>query len=180
MQAREKKPKPKRAKDVGADGIVLFTRRQAAQALGVSLATVRLWERAQTMVPRCVEGIHVFSRDQIETLRSNRVGKLSALAFRCFEDGLSPVQVVIKYGVDPERIAKMHAAYIRMTGSWVVKGPSGSIDAWERTYRIGPLTPDKLRRALELCASTPSLRKTLLGRDDDDTTHEPRSITATG
>lgn len=180
MQTREKKPKGKRGKEVGADGIELFTRGQAAEALGVSLACVKLWERSQTIVPRLVEGVHVFTRDQIETLRSNRVGKLSAIAFRSFEDGLSPVQVVIRYGIDPERIAKMHAAYIRMTSSWVVKGPSGSVEAWERTYQLGPLTPDKLRRALELCASTPALRKILLGRDDDESPHEPRSITAAG
>ncbi len=179
MQPREKKPKPKKGADIGADGVILFTRRQASNALGVTLATVKLWEKAGTMVPRCVEGVHVFSRDQIETVRSNRIGKLSSHAFRAFEAGKTPVQVVIDHGVDPERVAKMHDAYIRMSGSWVVQGPSGSREAWERTYRIGPLTPEKLRRALELCASRADLRKVFLGRDDDDP-HEARGLTVAG
>lgn len=172
-QTKAKRANGKKGKHVGADGVNLFTRRQAAATLGVHVATVRQWESRQALAAKIVEGVHLFTAEQIELLRASRQGKLAGLAFQMFEDGKTPVQVVIELGIDPQRIAKMHLSYVQLSQSWVVKGPSGPRAAWERTYRIGELTSEKLRRALELVSTNPALREKLLANANE---LEPRKL----
>ncbi len=148
---------------MGADGLHLFTRKQAARTLGVHVKTVIKWAQNRTLVPaRNVEGVHLYTREQIDLMRRDRVGKIASEAFALFELGKTAVQVVIELGVEPDTIERMHASYVKLSSSWVVKGPSGPLAAWEATYRLGPITPEKLRRALELCASHPALREKLI------------------
>ena len=162
------KPAGKHAAKVGANGVTLFSRSQAAAVLGVHVNTLRKWEADGTFVPRKESSgngmvVSIYTAKQIEERRKLQNGKVASAAFALFEQGRTAVQVVIELEAPPESIAKLHDAWVKLTGSWVVAGPSGSRSSWERTYQIGKLTPVKLRTALELVAANPALREKLLG-----------------
>lgn len=157
------RPKQPHAAKVGADGINLFSRAQAAGALGVSDSTLRKWHSQKLFVPAHQrEGTYLYTAKQIAERRKLQNGKLAGLAFRLFEQGCSAVETVIELEAPPEAIAKLHAEWVKLSGGWVVAGPTGTRSSWERTYGIGKLTPAKLRVALELVASNPALRAKLL------------------
>lgn len=72
------------------------------------------------------------------------------------------MQAVIELHADPETVEKLQAVYTRLSASWLVAGPPGPRHAWEKAYGLGKLTPQKLRKALELCAAHDELREKLL------------------
>jgi hypothetical protein len=154
-----KKKGEKRPEDAG--GAPMLTRAEAAQMLGVSKTTLRLYEKRELVQPIFVDGIHWFARATIRDAMKARQHGHSAAAFALFEQGKTPVEVVLELDVEPERIQHLWECYHRLQGCWIVKGP-GSLRAWERTYRLGELTPAKLLRALELVCSNPTLREQLL------------------
>lgn len=149
------------ARKIGADGRELFSRRQACRFLGLSLHQLRHVQDSGRIQPITIEGTYLFPRAELERYRAQEPGQLAARAFQCFEEGKSAAETVIELRAEPRAIADLCAAWSEMTGAWVVAGPKGSRRAWEQTYRIGPLTPTKLRRALEIVASVPELRAKL-------------------
>lgn len=151
-----------KASEVGADGQKIFSRRQAATFLNVGHTTLRWWHSLGRLVPALNRnGVHLYTRDQLEQWQRGNPDAVSARAFALFEQGATAVQVVIELHADPETIEKLHAVYARLSGSWLIKGPSGPRHAWEKAYAIGKLTPEKLRKALELCAANDDLRQKL-------------------
>lgn len=149
--------------DVGADGVEWFTRKQAARELGIGESTLRLWhERGSFLPDENRKGVHLYSLKQLNEKRRELPGELAAMAFERFESGLSSVQTVIELRADPGVIGQLYDSYVRMSSAWVVAGPPGSRATWEQTFRVGPITPGKLRRALELCSADPKLREKLL------------------
>jgi hypothetical protein len=149
--------------DVGADGVEWFTRKQAARALGIGESTLRLWHDSGSFLPdENRKGVYLYSLKQLNEKRRELPGELAALAFEHFERGMNAVQVVIALRADPGVIGQLYDSYVRMTSAWVVAGPVGSKAAWEATYRVGPITAMKIRRALELCSADPKLREKLL------------------
>lgn len=164
MVSRPKNGKSARhAADVGADGVTLFSRNQAAEALGIAGSTLRAWQTSRRLVPALQrEGIWLYTKEQLDRELRKPQGELAAKCFGLFEEGLSAVAVVMQLQVEPAIVEELHTAWVRMTASWVVRGPEGPRAAWEATYNLGPLTPEKLRRALELCAARSELRERLL------------------
>lgn len=150
-----------RAAHVGADGKELFSRTQAGRFLGLSFRQLRYAEEIGRLKAILIEGTHLFPRAELERYRAGEPGTLAARAFAAFEAGKSATDAVIALEAEPRAIADLHAAWIEMSGAWVVGGPRGSRRAWEQTYKIGALTPAKLRRALELCAADATLRAKL-------------------
>lgn len=153
-----------KASEVGADGEKIFSRRQAATYLNVGHTTLRWWHSLGRLVPALNRnGVHLYTREQLEQWQRGNPDAVSARAFALFEGGATAVQVVIELHADPETVEKLQAIYTRLSGSWLIQGPSGPRYAWERAYAIGKLTPEKLRKALELCSADESLRAKLIG-----------------
>lgn len=153
----------RKAAAVGCDGVTFFSPQQAAEALAVSVSTLRNWRQSGRLVPAEVrDSIHIYTAEQIERARRDHGGHLAAEAFKLFELGRTPVQVVIELSAEPEQVARLHRHYVELSGAWVIEGPNGPRARWEAAYQIGELTPAKLRRALELCAVDPKLRSKLL------------------
>jgi hypothetical protein len=137
--------------------------------LGISRGTLRNWRLSGRLQPAQMSGTQaLYTPAQIEYARRQQSGTLAARAFALFEAGHTAVAVVIELEADPEAVRTWHAHYIDLSSSWIVRGPDGSRDRWESAYKIGALTPDKLRRALELCAADPKLRALLLGETSED------------
>lgn len=153
------------ATKIGADGKGIFSRRQACRMLGITLRQLRHAQDTGRIHSIVSEGTHLFPRAELERYRAQEPGEVAARAFRCFEEGKSAVETVIELHAEPRAIEDLHAAWVEMTGAWVIAGPKGSRRAWEATYKLGALTPQKLRRALELCAAAPELREKLLQAD---------------
>lgn len=136
-------------------------RAEVAEMLRVDKMTVRRLERRGELHPIVLEGVHYFGRKHVfEVLKARQHGQRAA-AFRLFEEGKEPVQVVIELDADPDLVHALWEGYQRLLGCWVVQGPK-SLRAWEATYGLGELTPRKLLKALELVASNPPLRAELL------------------
>lgn len=159
--SRHPKKPGKPARFVGADGRELFSRTQAAKALGVSEDAVRRLERRGLLRAVVLEGVHVFTRHELERHRDAKPSSNASAAFALFEQGLAAVDVVIKLNLDPSEIQSLYAAWSTMSGAIVVAAPRGSAKAWERAYGVGPLTPAKIRLALELVGAVPELRARL-------------------
>lgn len=140
-----------------------FPRKDAALFLGVSVPTLRYWHKNRVLVPGIErDGTWFYTRTQLEDFREQAPERLAAKAFAMFEKGETPVNVVIALNAHPSQVEQLHELYIRLSSSWRIAGPSGAREVWERTYDLGPLTPLKLRRALELCAIDPALKAKLL------------------
>jgi hypothetical protein len=153
----------KKAKELGALDPNLFTRKQAADYLGVGFSTIRWWHSLGRLVPALTrDGVHFYTREQLEQWQRGNPDAVASQAFKLFEQGETPIGVVIALHADPTAVEKLHEQYVRLSGAWVVAGPPGPRRAWERTYRLGQLTPQKLRTALELCANNEELRAKLL------------------
>lgn len=151
---------------MGADGVKIFTRTQAANYLGVGNSTLRWWHSLGRLVPGLTrDGVHLYTREQLELWQRGNPDAVASQAFKLFEQGETPIAVVIALHADPTAIEKLHEQYVRLSGAWVVAGPSGPRRAWERTYRLGQLTPQKIRIALELCASNEELRAKVIAVD---------------
>lgn len=156
-----------KAHEVGADNSTLYSRTQASAYLGVAVSTLRLWQASGRFEPsRQRKGVWLYERKHLDecarTLRTSN-GELAREVFGRLEQGRTAVQIVMELAADPEQVAQLVDSYARLTGSWLVAGPPGPRRAWEDTYRVGELTPTKLRRALELVAATPELRAKLDG-----------------
>lgn len=155
-----------KGRHVGADGANFFTRQQAAGYLGVSVTALRTWQQQGDFVPELVrEGVHLYTRRQLDDRKYQMPGELAARAFLAFDAGRTPVQAVIELRADPALVLRLWEHYTRMTAAWVVEAPPGGAaarKAWEKTFRVGELTGEKLRRALELVASDETLRAKLL------------------
>lgn len=146
-----------------ADGAQWFTRTQAKRFLGVALETVKQAQKRGALESVQMQGVTLFSRATLEAYKAGRANpELAQRAFGLLDAGHSAVQLVATLHVSPDVAESLVASYARLNGAWIVAGPTSSRSAWERTYRIGALTPLKLRRALELAARTPSLRARLL------------------
>ncbi len=153
----------KKGAEVGADGVRIFTRRQAADYLGVGVSTLRWWHSLGRLVPGIVrDGVHLYTREALEEWQRGNPDAVASQAFKLFEEGETPVAVVIALHADPIAIEKLHEQYVRLSGSWCVAGPPGPRRVWERTYRLGEITARKVRIALELCASDEELRAKLI------------------
>lgn len=129
--------------------------------LGMGKTTLRRFEERGLLQPIYVDGIHWFARDTIrDAMRARKQGH-SAAAFALFEQGKTPVEVVLELDVEPERVQHLWECYHRLQGCWVIQGPR-SLRAWQQTFQLGELTPGRLLRALELVCSNPTLREQLL------------------
>lgn len=128
--------------------------------LGVHKSSIRRMEDRGELRPIVVAGVHWFTREAVAHAYQRLEGTICAAAFRLFKAGLEPVDVVIELEADAELIGQLWRSYNDLEGHWVVEGP-GSKRAWEPVFQLGELTPAKLRRALELCGSTPALRAEL-------------------
>jgi hypothetical protein len=152
-----------RGVDIGADGVNLFTRGQAAKFLRVNVRLVRLQAEKGRLECVVIRGVECFTRKALEQYRAmSQRGQLASKAFRALEQGKSPAELVIDLMVSPDLAREFAQQYAELSGAWLVAGPSGPRENWERTYKIGELTPFKLRRALELAACTPELNRRLL------------------
>ena len=141
---------------------LLLTRTQAARRIGASVATVRRMEQSGELVPLVVDGRHLFRAPEVERYVHADEGELAAAVFQALKDGKPAYQIVIDLKLPPDRVERFVEAWVRMTRSWLVMGPEGSLAVWERTYKLGPLTPERIRRALEIAAQTPSFREKLM------------------
>jgi hypothetical protein len=162
-------PRPHRgtkANEVGANGRELLSRTQTARELAIAEKTLRLWHDKGVFVPALRRrGVWLYTREQVEEHRTQMPGELAALAFRAFEAGHSAVETVIALRANPGVIRALHTSYLEMSSAWVIAGPAGSRASWEATYRLGKLTAEKLRCALELCGTHPELRAKLLAAE---------------
>lgn len=155
-----------KASEVGADGVKLFSRKQAANALQVGHNTLIWWHSLGRLVPALTRnGVHLYTAEQLAEWRRGNPEAVAAQAFKLFEEGQTSIAVVIALHAEPSTIEKLFEQYVRMSAGWLIAGPHGSRSAWERTYHLGKLTPQKLRTALELCASNDELRAKLLAID---------------
>jgi hypothetical protein len=150
---------------LGADGREVFTRGQAAKFLGLTHEQLRHLHRSNRIRSTRVEGCHLFARHELERYRDQAPGELAARAFELFEAGKTAPQVVIELRADPSAIADLLEAWAKMSGHWTIAGPRGPRRAWEDVYKIGELTPGKMRRALEIVAGVPELRARMLAAE---------------
>jgi len=151
----------KGGKQLRLDGVARFSRVQAARFLGLSVRQIRWLQDTKQLHPIAVDHGYCFTRDDLEAWLNAQPGELAARAFQCFERGCTPQQTVIELRAMPSAIASLHAEWVKMSGAWTVAGPRGPRDRWEQAYGIGPLTPTKLLRALELIGSRADLRAQL-------------------
>ncbi len=161
MAVNQTKRGGRKGREVGANGKSLLSRAQAARFLGVNVERVRYMRHTGQLESVEVQGVHVYRREALELVRAQQRSKLAARAFVLFERGTKAADVVIKLEAEPDVIADLHRAWAEMTSAIVVQAPRGSRAAWEKTYKIGPLTPRKMRRALEIVSASPELRSLL-------------------
>lgn len=154
------------AKNLGADGDVWLSRKDAALYCGVSVSSVRAAEKRSELRVRIARGgVRLISRRALDDWRT-RVGRAPDVmrdAADLVERGASPAQLVTELGFTPERARSFVEAMRFLRGAWVIEGPPGSRDAWLRSYGLEGITPHELRRALELLSVIPAMRARLRG-----------------
>lgn len=147
----------------------LLTRKEAAAWCGLATSTIAYAERTGALrgiVSDKPRGATLFRVSDLESWRA-RVGQHSdsmRTALDAILRGCSPIDLVMKHGLLPERARQLIQTMAELSGGWYVEGPPGSREAWMRAHRIDVITPEVLRRALELFASIPWLRAFIEGR----------------
>ncbi|MEY4513465.1 MAG: hypothetical protein RLZZ450_5587 [Pseudomonadota bacterium] len=120
-----------------------LTRGQVAQALDLSVTSVRRLEREGQLRPSIGDGgVHLFSPDEVDQLRSERAGdgwsadgqparaeplqvpsrsavevdgKTAAEVFRRFDGGDSPVSVVCACSLQPSVVRALHRQWVELS-----------------------------------------------------------------
>lgn len=97
-----------------------LTRTQAAQLLGVSVATVRRMEGTKLHPTVDQLGRHVFARAEVVELAQGRArtvakrrtdGRIAAKVFTMFEDGAELPEIVIALEVEPRVVRELYAEW---------------------------------------------------------------------
>lgn len=114
---------------MAADTDDFLTRPEVADALGVSIATVRRLQGKQLHPTRSEDGIYLFTRGEVEALRTLRPpppptrgetldpGDLASEAFKLLRDGVEARDIVIALRRTPEEIEALQVAWERMGGA---------------------------------------------------------------
>lgn len=117
-----------------ADKGGLLTRTDVAKALGCSTTAVRKYEAAQRLIPCATTngGTRLFARAEVARFAAERsqvvagpadvAGSMEAAAFRLFESGAHPIEVVCKLCLSSETVDRMHRNWTRMRGGLLL-GP---------------------------------------------------------
>lgn len=144
----------------------LLSRKDAAQFLGMSRSGLRNLDGVQlTPINIGPRGDVFYKREELEGVLVHRLGSQSATAFKHFEDGGTPVELVTEHGID-------HVAGLRLYEAWkrlkLVAGCCLFIELplditsrpWRATYGFDDtgVPPLWALRAIELVAMTPELR----------------------
>lgn len=160
-----------KAAHVGADGVTVFSRTQAARFLAVTVPNIRAAEQRGALRPMVIEGVHLFSRDELERYRaSTKHGEVAARAFKSFAAGRTAADVVQELEIPPDMARHLQSTYVELSSSVLCAAPPGTRAAWERAFGV-QLEPELVLRAVQLAARTPSIRARLLGRADNDDTN---------
>lgn len=154
------------AKNLGGDGDVWLSRKEAAAYCGVSISSIRAAEHRGELRVRKVRGaVRLISRRALDDWRT-RVGRSPDSmreAAEAVAAGAAPRELVQLLGCTPERAQSFVESMRWLSGAWIIEGPAGSRDAWLRAYGYDNITPHQLRRALELAACIPGLRALVRG-----------------
>lgn len=154
------------AKNLGADGEVWLSRKDAAVYCGVSVSSIRAAEKRNELRVRVERGgVRLVSRRALDDWRS-RVGRAPEPmreAAALVDAGASPAVLVTELGFTPERARSFVESMRFLRSCWIVEGPNGSRDAWLRAYGLESISPLELRRALELLSLLPAMRARLRG-----------------
>lgn len=144
-----------RAADVGADGVTLYTRTQAARWLGVDVGQVRAACGRGALSGHCIRGVWVYPRAELERYRATTGhGKTAAAAFRALREGASVAGLVEKLEIAPDVAERCAADYARLTGAIVCQAPAGTSAAWARAFGT-ELSPAVVLDAVERHLATP-------------------------
>jgi hypothetical protein len=149
------------ARHVGADGINLFTRMQAARFLGIRKQSVLAAEQRGALAAVVIHGVHVYPRSELERYRGGRQrGALAARAFTMLEAGMSPARLVVELELEPDLALELTQRYAELAELVMCAAPKGSRAAWSRAFGV-ELAPATILRVLELAARTPAVRARL-------------------
>jgi hypothetical protein len=109
-------------------------------------------------LPVLIDGKHMFAAQDVEKYAQHSDGKLAAMAFEQFNQGKSPVELVIEMKIPPQRIEKIHDAWGRMSSAVVVVAPSPfTITRWKRMLRVDRFSWTMIAKALEIIMRDPKL-----------------------
>lgn len=145
-----------------ADGTPLLTRHTVGRLLRCSRATVRRYEGTRELKPIVIAGVHYFRRAEVVQLAEQRDGRIAARAWGLFRDGKGLVDVVLELQAEPDYVRALWEQYQQAIGMLVVQLPQ-PLEHWARVYHasLADFAPVRLLRALEICLSTPELRRQL-------------------
>lgn len=141
----------------------LLSRKQAEDLVGCSEWQLRKMQRDGVLKPVQVQGAYFFHRDDLQRFaRSKLHGAIHAECFSRFEAGQSPERVVIELQLPLEEVERIHLGWLRMADAVTFRPPEGvSRKRWEQAYGI-QVNPRTIRRALELVAVIPAMRRELV------------------
>jgi hypothetical protein len=141
----------------------LLSRKQAEDLVGCSEWQLRKMQRDGVLKPVQVQGAYFFHRDDLQRFaRSKLHGAIHAECFTRFEAGQSPERVVIELQLPLEEVERIHLGWLRMADAVAFRPPEGvSRKRWEQAYGI-EVNARTIRRALELVAVIPAMRRELV------------------
>jgi hypothetical protein len=158
----------KESADLARRGLV--SRSEASRLLGLSRSAVRAMDGVQ-LAPITVGSTVYYHRTEIDMLLSARSGVSAQRAFSVFQQGGGPDDAVVQHALPPELAERLWQLYLRLQGqrarTVIVELPAPlTAEAWRKAHGYERITPDIVRRALEMCARDPELKRRLLAHHD--------------
>lgn len=149
----------KRPRD--SNGSPLLSQLEVSTILGCTKRYVRKLRAQGDLGGIEHDGCHYFTREEVQRLQHRRSHGNGA-AFKAFEAGLSPVQVVTQHDLDPDRVAYLHTQWHRLQHRIAIEAPTSPVQ-WEAVYklRLESLTPAQLLKCVEIVCADPALRAQL-------------------
>jgi hypothetical protein len=149
-------------KKVVPEDTTLLNRQQTAEVMGCSDWQLRKLQHAGALPAVQVQGAYFFRRRDVQELSLRSLeGHRHAECFECFEKGMTPERVVMALKMPFDEVERIYAGWLRMSDAVTFRPPEGiSRKRWESALGVA-LNAATVRRAFELIAVIPELRRQL-------------------